>query len=60
MPKKLTKSRNKVIFGVCGGFAEYFNMDPTLMRVIWIIIGCVYGSGVLIYLLCSIIMPNPE
>ena len=59
MQKRLCKSNNnKVLFGVCGGFAEYFNMDPTLMRILWIIFACVYGSGVLIYFICALIMPN--
>ena len=35
------------IFGVCGGLAEYFDVDPTLIRVIWVILSLVYGSGIL-------------
>ena len=61
MQKKLYRSRhNKMITGVCGGMAEYFNMDPTVMRVIWIV-GSLFVAGLLAYILCSIIIPEkPE
>jgi phage shock protein C len=58
MQKKLHKSDDRKIFGVCGGFAEYFNMDPTLMRILWVIFAFVYGSGLLIYFICALVMPN--
>lgn len=58
--KKLTKSRsNKVLMGVCGGFAEYFNIDANLVRIIWFIIGLLsFGTAGLAYFLCAIIMPE--
>lgn len=58
--KKLTKSRsNKVLMGVCGGFAEYFNIDANLVRIIWFIMGLVsFGVAGLAYFLCAIIMPE--
>lgn len=46
------------IFGVCGGIAEYFDVDPTLVRVIWIIFSLVYGCGILAYLICALCMPK--
>lgn len=60
--KRLYKSRkNKMIDGVCGGIAEYFNIDPTIVRIIAVIIGCLKGAGLLIYILACIIIPvNPN
>lgn len=60
--KKLCKSTtDKKICGVCGGFAEYFNMDSTLLRVIYAIITVFsFGTAVLIYFLAALIMPNAE
>lgn len=60
--KRLYKSRkNKMIDGVCGGIAEYFNIDPTIVRIIAVIIGCLKGAGLLIYILACIIIPiNPD
>ena len=59
MSKKLKKSnKNKMIAGVCGGVAEYFNIDPTIVRLIFIVLGCLKGSGLFIYVLAAIIMPS--
>ena len=60
--KKLCKSRtDKKVCGVCGGFAEYLNMDSTLIRVIYAIITvCSVGTAILIYLLAALIMPTAE
>ena len=58
MQKQLTKSNNKMISGVCAGIAEYFNLDPTLVRVLWVIFCIAGGSGVLAYIVCLIVMPN--
>ncbi|ARA94962.1 hypothetical protein AWN76_000090 [Rhodothermaceae bacterium RA] len=63
MPKKkrLTKSRNKKIAGVCGGIAEYFNIDPTLVRIAFVI-GLIVSQGTFLaaYILLSFVMPKPE
>ena len=57
--KKLTRSRrDKKIAGVCGGFAEYLDMDPTLMRLIWVMLALFAGWGLLGYLIAWIIMPE--
>lgn len=56
--KKLYKSRNKVVDGVCAGIAEYFNIDPTLVRVIWAILILCFGTGILAYIVCAILIPN--
>lgn len=56
--KRLYKSRkDKMIFGVCGGIAEYLHMDPSLVRLLWILAGCVFGSGVVAYIIVAIIVP---
>lgn len=56
--KKLYKSRkNKMIGGVCGGLAEYLNVDPTIVRIIAGILCLVKGLGVLVYLIMCIVMP---
>jgi len=63
MQKKLYKARRGgKIDGVCKGLADYFNMDPTLMRIIWIVAFLFLHIGlVLAYIICSIVMPRePE
>ena len=56
--KKLYKSRkNKMIGGVCGGLAEYLNMDPTIVRIIAGVLCLVKGLGILVYLIMCIVMP---
>jgi len=57
--KKLYKSRNKTISGVCGGIAEFFGIDPTLVRIAWIVFVCLGGSGILAYIICACVMPCP-
>ena len=56
---RLTKSEtDKMIFGVCGGLANYMNMDSTVMRVLFVLITFLgIGSPVLVYLILAIIMP---
>ena len=57
--KKLYKSRTDVkIDGVCSGIAKYFNMDATLIRLIWVIFSLMGGSGVLAYIICMIVIPR--
>ena len=59
MNKKLYKSNsNKMIAGVCGGVAEYFGIDPTVVRAAWIIFCAIGGSGLLAYLLIALFMPE--
>lgn len=58
MEKKLYRNTaNKVIAGVCAGLAEYLNIDPTIVRVIWALVG-LSGAGVLAYLVCALIIPE--
>lgn len=59
MTKRLYKSENKMLCGVCSGIAEYFNLDPTIIRLIWVIIGIAsVGVGLVAYIICAIIIPN--
>ncbi|KXZ40252.1 phage shock protein C (PspC) family protein [Alkalithermobacter thermoalcaliphilus JW-YL-7 = DSM 7308] len=58
MQKQIYKSnQNKIIGGVCGGIAEYFEIDPTLVRLFWVLISSM-GVGVGAYIICLIIMPE--
>ena len=59
MEKKLYRIKNgKVLAGVCGGIAEYLNMDPTIVRVLWAVITAFAGVGLLAYIVCAFVMPE--
>jgi phage shock protein C len=60
--RKLMRSRtDRKIAGVCAGFAEYFDLDVTLVRVVWLIVALFGGGGVLAYIIAWILMPEePE
>ena len=61
MNKKLFKSdENKIINGVCGGIGEYFDIDPTLVRLAWVVFCALGGSGVIAYVIAAIIMPRRQ
>ena len=62
MNKRLYKTnRNKMLEGVCGGIAEYFNLDPTFVRLGWILFCALGGSGILAYIIAAVVIPhNPE
>ena len=58
MKKKLYKSiEDKRIAGVCGGIAEYFDIDPTLIRLAWVLFCALGGSGIIAYIIAAIIIP---
>ena len=58
MEKKLYRNtQNKMIAGVCSGLAEYTNIDPTIIRLIWALVG-LSGAGVLAYLIAALIIPE--
>jgi phage shock protein PspC (stress-responsive transcriptional regulator) len=58
MAKRIYRSEtDKKIAGVCGGFAEYFDLDPTIIRVIWLLFLLIGGTGLLAYLICWIVIP---
>ena len=59
MEKRLYKSTtNRVLCGVCGGIGEYFNIDPTIIRLLCLMLICGWGSGLLGYLIAAIIIPE--
>ena len=60
--KRLYRSREeKMLGGVCGGIAEYLGVDPTLVRLGWVLLSFTGGSGILLYIVMSIIVPlEPE
>ncbi len=58
MKKQLMRSgRDKKIAGVCAGVANYFDMDPTIVRVIWGVLAFGYGAGIVAYIILRIIAP---
>lgn len=57
MAKRLVKG-NKKLFGVCSGLANYFNLDPTVMRIIFIVAFLFFGTGLLLYLILALVMPD--
>lgn len=62
-PKRLYRSgRERIIGGVCGGLAEYFNVDPTIVRLLYVLFTLVsFGAGILFYIIAWIIVPrNPR
>lgn len=59
MKKRLYKiDEGKKLCGVCGGIAEYFDVDPTVIRLLWIILIFCAGTGILAYFIAAIIMPK--
>lgn len=61
MSKKIVKStNNKMISGVCAGIADQFDIDPTIVRVLWAIAIFIYGTGLLAYIICAIIFPKGQ
>lgn len=62
MNRKLTKSNNKMLAGVCAGIAEYLGWDITVVRVAYAALSVFTAGfpGVLLYIILCIVMPNPE
>lgn len=59
MKKRLYKSNSdKKVCGVCGGIANYFDVDPTIVRLAWVIFTFAGGSGLLAYIIAAIVMPE--
>ena len=57
--KRLYRSReNAMLAGVCGGIGEYFDIDPTLVRLAWVILGFCGGMGLWAYIIAAIIIPQ--
>ena len=56
--KRLTRSKEKIVAGVCAGLANYINIDPTIMRILFVLIAFAGGASVLVYLIMWIVMPE--
>lgn len=60
-PKKLTLSNDKKIFGICGGIAEYLNVDPTIVRILWVVfLFASFGMALILYIVLKFIIPPKE
>lgn len=58
MEKRLYRSIDKkIIFGVCGGIGEYFGIDPTLIRLVFLMLCFMFGGGFIVYIIAGMIMP---
>ena len=62
MKKKLyCSTKDKKILGVCGGIAEYFDIDSNVIRILWVIFASAFGTGILPYIVCALILKdNPD
>lgn len=60
--KKLTRSTNKILAGVCGGLAEYFDIDPTVVRICYVALSFFSAAfpGILLYIIMWLLMPEKD
>ena len=59
MQRRLYQSkRHRTLLGVCGGIGEYLDVDPTIIRILWVIFTFMGGAGILAYIVCALIMSN--
>jgi phage shock protein PspC (stress-responsive transcriptional regulator) len=59
--KKLYRSKtNRVIFGVCGGLGEYFETDPLIVRILFVVLSLINGAGIIAYLILAVVVPEEE
>ena len=56
--KKLTKSSDKMICGVCAGIGEYLGIDATVVRLLWVLFSVMGGAGLIAYIIAAIIIPE--
>jgi phage shock protein C len=59
-PKRLYRSKEKMVAGVCAGLADYLNIDPTIMRILFVVIAFAGGASLLAYLIMWIIVPEEK
>ena len=61
MPQKIKRlyrsKKDRMLCGVCGGLGEYLGIDPTIIRLLWILFSLAYGAGILAYILACIVIP---
>ena len=58
--KRLSRSDDKMIGGVCAGLAEYLDIDPTIVRIVWVLMVLFAGFGILLYVILWLIMPKQQ
>jgi phage shock protein PspC (stress-responsive transcriptional regulator) len=58
-PRRIYKKRDGKLLGVCAGIGEYLNVDPVILRILWVIFGCV-GAGIIAYIICAVVMPYED
>ena len=59
MNKRLYKSEdNRILCGVCGGIGEFIGIDPTIVRLIWVLLALLAASGIILYIIAAIIIPK--
>ena len=58
MKRLVLSQKNKMLAGVCGGIADYFGIDPTIVRIIWLIVTLFGGAGIIAYILCRLFIPK--
>ena len=58
--KRLTRSDDTMIGGVCAGLAEYLDIDPTIVRIVWVLMVLFAGFGILLYVILWLIMPKQQ
>lgn len=57
--KKLYKGQDAMLSGVCSGFADFFGIDETIVRVLWVILSIgSFGTGIIVYLILAFVIPN--
>lgn len=57
--KRLYRSRtHRIIAGVCGGIADYTSVDPTIIRLLWLLVSLFWGAGIIAYIIAVIIIPE--
>lgn len=59
---QLKRSNNRIIAGVCGGIAEYFNWDPTIVRIVYVLVSVFSAAfpGILVYIILWVVMPPAD
>lgn len=59
--KRVYRSKDdKLLGGVCSGIADYFHIDPTIIRLLWVFFTLVYGAGIVAYIICWIVIPEEK
>ncbi|MCY3414007.1 MAG: PspC domain-containing protein [Candidatus Heimdallarchaeota archaeon] len=56
--RQLTKGPDKMIDGICSGFALYLNIDVTIVRLLWVLFTLAGGAGIILYLVCIVVLPE--